>query len=80
MVSLEKLARPEFVEGRSSELMEGKIMGGIHAEITSLDDPEKIGRIQVCCPLINDTANLLNGWDGYALVVLSLILKTFYNR
>ena len=63
MVSLEKLSRPEFIEGRSSELMEGKIMGGIPAEITSLDDPEKIGRIQVCCSLIDDTKNLPNGDD-----------------
>lgn len=80
MVSLEKLARPEFIEGRSSELMEGKLMGGIPAEITSLDDPEKIGRIQVRCPLIDENVNLPNGEDGWVNVPSLLRLKTFYNR
>jgi len=65
MVSLEKLARPDFAEGRFTDLNEGRIMGGLPAEITSLNDPEKLGRIQVCCPLIDDTANLPNGDDGW---------------
>ena len=65
MVSLEKFARPDFIEGRFTDLNEGRIMGGIPAEITSLDDPEKIGRIQVCCPLIDANANLPNGEDGW---------------
>jgi|GEM_PF-2979695 hypothetical protein len=69
MVSLEKFVRPDFAEGRFTDLNEGRIMGGIPAEITSLDDPEKIGRIQVCCPLIDDTANLPNGEDGWVHVI-----------
>jgi hypothetical protein len=69
MVSLEKLARPDFIEGRFTDLNEGRIMGGIPAEITSLDDPEKIGRIQVCCPLIDANANLPNGEDGWVHVI-----------
>jgi hypothetical protein len=69
MVTLEKLARPDFVEGRFTDLNEGRVPGGLPAEITSLDDPEKIGRIQVCCPLIDANANLPNGDDGWVHVI-----------
>lgn len=69
MVSLEKLARPDFIEGRFTDLNEGRLMGGLPAEILSINDPEKIGRIQVCCPLIDENAPLPNGEDGWIQVI-----------
>lgn len=65
MPSLNKLVRPELPEGRASHLEEGFITGWVPGEITSLDDPEKIGRVRVRADLIqqnNDLPNVNDGW------------------
>lgn len=43
-------------------------MGWVPAEIVSLNDPEKIGRIQVRCPLLSETSTLPNEEDSWVWV------------
>ena len=43
-------------------------MGWIPGEIVSLDDPEKIGRIQVRCPLLSESSNMPNEEDSWVWV------------
>ncbi|QLE46558.1 hypothetical protein FD723_40815 (plasmid) [Nostoc sp. C052] len=65
MVSLEKLARPDLVEGRFSNFQENVIPGWIPAEITSIDDPKKLGRVKVRSDLIAENVDLPNDDDGW---------------
>lgn len=75
MVSLEKFLRPDFPEGRSTELAEGKIMGWVPGEISSLDDPEKLGRVKVRCDLIQQDEDLPNHNDGWVWVLESFVVN-----
>jgi hypothetical protein len=68
MVSLEKLARPDLPEGRFSAFQEGVIPGWIPAEITSIDDPKKLGRVKVRSDLIAENVDLPNDDDGWVWV------------
>lgn len=65
MSNLDRIFRPELPEGRVSSLKEGQIYGWIPAEITSVYDPEGLGRVKVKCDLFEENSDLPNSNDGY---------------
>jgi hypothetical protein len=60
MTSLDRVFRPSLTEKYGSHLQEGFIIGWIPGIVTSLDDPEKLGRVQCTCPLIDEGLNMPN--------------------
>lgn len=52
-----------------------KIIGWLPGLILSLDDPEKLGRVQVTCPLIEPNVPLPNDSDGWVPVVTPYALN-----
>lgn len=69
MPSLSRIFTPERPEGLASHLEEGFIIGWVPGEITSVDDPEKLGRIRVRCDLIQQDTDLPNANDGWVWVL-----------
>lgn len=59
-MSLDKVFRPFASDKHGSHLQEGFIMGWIPGIITSLDDPEKLNRVQCSCPIIDPSLNIPN--------------------
>ena len=67
MSKLNRLLQPGKAESAFSHLEEN-IFLPLPGRITSIADPEKIGRVRVCCPLIdpnNDLPNNQDGWIGF---------------
>ena len=75
-MSIDRLVRPTFAEARSTALQEGFLFGLIPGVVTNVDDPEKIGRVQVECPLIEANVNLPNGDDGWIPVIESFVVNS----
>jgi uncharacterized protein involved in type VI secretion and phage assembly len=69
MPSLSRIFTPERPEGLATHLEEGFIIGWVPGEITSIDDPEKLGRIRVRCDLIQQDTDLPNANDGWVWVL-----------
>lgn len=69
MPNITNLVAPERPEGRASHLEQGFVIGWVPGEITSLDDPEKIGRVKVRCDLIHQDTDLPNANDGWVWVL-----------
>lgn len=65
-MSFESKITPDRVQ--ATHIKEGFVMGWIPGEIVSLDDPEKIGRIQVRCPLLSESSNMPNEEDSWVWV------------
>lgn len=68
-MTINRLLRPELPEGRATHLQEGFIMGWVPGEISSLDDPEKIGRVRVRCDILHENKDLPNNDDGWVWVM-----------
>ncbi len=75
-MSIDRLVRPTFAEARSTALQEGFLFGLIPGVVTNVDDPEKLGRVQVECPLIEANVNLPNGDDGWIPVIESFVVNS----
>lgn len=69
MATISTVFTPERPEGRASHQEQGFIMGWIPGEISSLDDPEKIGRVKVRCDIIEQDTDLPNSTDGWCWVM-----------
>lgn len=74
-MSFDQLVRPTFAESRNTALQEGFLYGLIPGLITSVDDPERIGRVKVECPVIEQGVNLPNGNDGWIPVVEPFVVN-----
>lgn len=59
-MSLDKVFRPFAADKHGSHLQEGFVMGWIPGIITSVDDPEKLNRVQCTCPLVDPSLNIPN--------------------
>jgi len=76
MTSLDRAFRPELPEGRATHIKEGFVMGWLPAEIVSLDDPERNGRVQVRCDLVQPNTVWPNANDGWCWVLEDYTLPT----
>lgn len=74
-MSFDQLVRPTFAEARSTSLQEGFLFGLIPGVVTRVDDPERIGRVQVECPVIEPGINLPNSNDGWIPVMESFVVN-----
>ena len=64
-MTLQALTHPSDPSSFATHLKEGYIIGPILGEVSSVDDPEKIGRIKARCPLIKPGIDLPSGLDGW---------------
>jgi len=75
-MSFDQLVRPTFAEARSTALQEGYMYGLVPGVVTNVDDPEKIGRVQVECSIIEQGVNLPNSNDGWIPVMESFVVNS----
>lgn len=74
-MAFDQLIRPTFAEARNTALQEGLMYGLVPGLVTNVDDPEKIGRVQVECPVIEQGVNLPNSTDGWIPVMESFVVN-----
>ncbi|MFQ3629487.1 MAG: phage baseplate assembly protein V, partial [Cyanobacteriota bacterium] len=74
-MSFDQLVRPTFAEARCTSLQEGFLFGLIPGIVTRVDDPERIGRVQVECSVIEAGVNLPNSNDGWIPVMESFVVN-----
>jgi hypothetical protein len=65
---------PEHAESHATHLQEGYFMGCLPAEVTSVNDPNKAGRIKARAKLIDEFNDLPNAVDGWIPVTTRYVL------
>ncbi len=75
-MSFDQLVRPTFAEARNTALQEGYLYGLVPGLVTNVDDPERIGRVQVECPIVEQGVNLPNSNDGWIPVMESFVVNS----
>jgi hypothetical protein len=68
-MSFESAFDPENPRNQATHLKEGFVMGWVPGTITSIDDLEKINRVRVKCPLLDENSDLPNNEDYYVWVM-----------
>lgn len=71
---MQALTHPEHAESHATHLREGYFMGCLPAVVTSVNDPNKAGRIKARANLIDEFNDLPNATDGWIPVTTRYVL------